>query len=70
MNYSNAKAENLELREHSDLEFPDWSGMKPHPSRMSFEQAVLWNEEMLALFAPSEKSRRAPQARCMVDFTL
>ena len=53
------------------LEFPDWSGMVPHEWRMAFEQAVQWNEEMLALFPP--KANRAAldaDAKCHAEFAL
>ncbi len=53
------------------LEFPDWSGMVSHKSRLTFAQAVQWNEEMLEIFRP--KTNRAALdtgARCDVEFVL
>jgi hypothetical protein len=59
------------LSDSSGLEFPDWSGMLPHRTRMTFEQAVRWNDEMLALF-PAKKMSATLQAerRCNTDFVL
>lgn len=60
-----------QLHDTPGLEFPDWSGMTSHDSHMTFEQAVQWNEEMLALFPP--KSNRAEldaDAKCYAEFTL
>ncbi len=53
------------------LEFPDWSGMAPHEGRITFAQAVLWNEEMLAIF-PAKPNRAAldADAKCPVEFKL
>ena len=45
--------------------------MAPHEGRMTFEQAVQWNEEMLAMFPP--KPNRAAldaDAKCPVEFRL
>jgi hypothetical protein len=55
----------------TDLEFPDWSGMLPHRSRKTFEEAVRWNDEMLSLFRPRKKSPE-PEAlrRCHAEFVL
>ena len=53
------------------LEFPDWSGMISHESRLTFAQAIQWNEEMLEMFPP--KSNRAAldsEARCDIEFVL
>jgi hypothetical protein len=59
------------LRDAPALEFPDWSGMLPHRTRKTFEQAVQWNEEMLALFPPK---KRVPlleaERRCHAEFVL
>jgi hypothetical protein len=51
-----AQKEN-ELRDSAGLEFPDWNGMRPHRSRMTFEEAVRWNDEMLATFPPKKPLR-------------
>jgi len=59
-----------QLHDTPGLEFPDWSGMAPHATRMTFEQAVQWNEEMLTMFPP--KPNRAAldaDARCHVEFS-
>lgn len=59
------------LRDAPGLEFPDWSGMLPHRSRMSFEEAVRWNNEMLSLFAPKQKSPELEaERRCHAEFVL
>jgi len=45
--------------------------MASHKVRMSFEQAVRWNEEMLSIFPP--KPNRAvldADAKCTVEFRL
>jgi hypothetical protein len=60
-----------QLHDAPGLEFPDWSGMDSRPTRMTFEQAVHWNEEMLETFPP--KSNRAAfdaNAKCHVEFRL
>jgi hypothetical protein len=51
------------------LEFPDWSKKPAHRSRMTFEEAVRWNEEALALFPPKQRGgdSRTP---CPVEFVL
>jgi hypothetical protein len=55
----------------SDLEFPDWSGQLPRRSRMTFAEAVRWNEEVRRLFFPNDqKRRRARQSPCPVEFVL
>jgi len=45
--------------------------MKPHEIRMTFAEAVRWNDEMLALLPPK---KRAPeleaQHRCHAEFVL
>lgn len=59
------------LRDAPGLEFPDWSGMRPRHSRMTFEEAVRWNEEMLSLFPRREKSLKLEmQRRCHAEFVL
>lgn len=59
------------LRDAPGLEFPDWSGMQPHHSRMTFEEAVRWNDEMLSLFPPRKKSPKLEaQRRCNAEFVL
>jgi hypothetical protein len=59
------------LHDTPGLEFPDWSGMLPHRSRMTFEEAVRWNDEMLALFPPKKKSPKLEaQRRCHAEFKL
>jgi hypothetical protein len=59
------------LRDTPGLEFPDWSGMLPHRSRMTFEEAVHWNDEMLALFPPKNKSPKLDaERRCHEEFIL
>ena len=59
------------LRDSPGLEFPDWSGVRPHRSRMTFAEAVRWNDEMLSLF-PSKKFPQKLEAerRCDVEFVL
>jgi hypothetical protein len=57
------------LNDAADLEFPDWSGMKPHEIRMSPAEAFRWNEEMLALFSTPKKMRREA-GRCVAQFKL
>jgi len=59
------------LRDAPALEFPDWSGMLPHRSRMTFEEAVRWNDEMLAMFPSRKASQQAEtERRCDTEFTL
>lgn len=59
------------LRDAPGLEFPDWSGMLPHRSRMSFEEAVHWNDEMLSLFSPKKKpAKLEAERRCHMEFVL
>jgi hypothetical protein len=55
------------MHDASDLEFPDWSGMKEHPVRMTFSEAVAWNEDMLKMFPPRP---RTSEQRCDVEFKL
>lgn len=53
------------------LEFPDWSGLKPHRSRMTFEEAVRWNDEVLALFPRKQKpAKLESERRYDVEFVL
>ncbi len=66
-----APKDNYVLRDSPGLEFPDWSGMLPHRSRMTFEDAVHWNDEMLSLFPPRKKSPRLEaERRCHAEFVL
>jgi hypothetical protein len=59
------------LRDAPALEFPDWSGMLPHRNRMTFEQAVRWNDETLALFPPRKRSAKLEaERRCHAEFVL
>jgi hypothetical protein len=59
------------LRDSPGLEFPDWSGMRPHRSRMTFAEAVRWNDEMLSLFPPKKLSHKLEtERRCDVEFVL
>jgi len=53
-----------------DLEFPDWSGMLPQRSHITFEEAVRWNK-MLALFPTKKLSPKLEaERRCDVEFVL
>lgn len=59
------------LRDSPGLEFPDWSGMLPHRSRMTFAEAVRWNDEMLSMFPPKMKSpKMETERRCHAEFIL
>lgn len=59
------------LNDAADLEFPDWSGMKPHEIRMTFAEAVRWNDEMLAMFPPKKLSPKLEaERRCHAEFIL
>ncbi len=59
------------LRDGRGLDFPDWSGMIPHRNRMTFEQAVRWNEEMLTLFPLRKQSAKLEaEQRCHAEFIL
>jgi len=53
------------------LEFPDWSGMRPHQVTMTFAEACKWNEEMLEIFPtrPDSADQRAKE-RCKVEFVI
>lgn len=53
------------------LEFPDWSGMRPHEVTMTFAEACRWNEEMLTLFPPRpDGAERRVKERCEVEFVI
>jgi hypothetical protein len=66
-----APANDSVLHDSPGLEFPDWSGMLPHQSRMTFEEAVRWNDEMLSLFPPKKLSPKLEaERRCDVEFIL
>ena len=59
------------LRDAPGLEFPDWSGMKPHRSRMTFDEAVRWNDEMLAMFPPKKLAPKLEaERRCDAEFVI
>jgi len=59
------------LHDAPGLEFPDWSGMLPHCSRKTFEEAVRWNDEMLSLFPRKKKSPKLEaERRCHAEFVL
>lgn len=59
------------LRDAPGLEFPDWSGMLPHRTRKTFEEAVRWNDEMLAMFPPRKRSAKLEaERRCHAEFIL
>ena len=59
------------LRDAPGLEFPDWSGSRPHRSRMTFDEAVRWNDIMLAKFPPRKKSPELEaKRRCHTEFIL
>jgi hypothetical protein len=71
MNSSNANATPFVLNDAASLEFPDWSGMKPHEIRMTPAEAFRWNEEMLSLFPQKKMSAKlAAQRRCHAEFIL
>jgi len=69
MNSSNANANHFVLNDAADLDFPDWSGMKPHEIHLTPAEAFRWNEEMVALFSPAKGRQSHPQ-RCVVEFKL
>lgn len=71
MNFSSENATHFALNDAANLEFPDWSGMKSHEVRMTFAQAVRWNDEMLSLF-PRRKlpPELEAQSRCHAEFIL
>jgi hypothetical protein len=59
------------LHDAPALEFPDWSGMRLRRSRMTFAEAVRWNDEVVALFPSRRKSfERETERRCDVEFIL
>lgn len=59
------------LRDAPGLEFPDWSGMLPHRTRKTFEEAVRWNDEMLSRFPPRKKSPKLEEERrCHAEFII
>ena len=59
------------LRDAPALDFPDWSGMLPHRTHKTLEQAVRWNEEMLAMFPPRKRSAKLEaERRCHAEFVL
>ncbi len=60
-----------QLHDAPGLELPDWSGMAPRQGRMAFEEAVQWNEDMLAMF-PQKPNRAGldADAKCYVEFSL
>ncbi len=60
-----------EMHDSLGLEFPDWSGMLPHESRMPIEEAVRWNEDMLATFPPKpNRAELDARTKCLVEFVL
>ena len=66
-----APANDCVLRNAPGLEFPDWSGMLPHRSRMTFEEALSWNDEMLSMFPPKKLSPDLEaERRCHAEFVL
>jgi hypothetical protein len=66
-----APRNNGALRDLLGLEFPDWSGMLPRRSRMTFEEAVRWNDEMLAMFPRKRRSLKLEaDRRCHAEFVL
>lgn len=67
-NGSAPEAEEI-LHDAADLKFPDWSGMAPHKSRLTFAEAVHWNDEMLAMFPPkSNRAAAEAPAKCEAEF--
>jgi hypothetical protein len=59
------------LHDAPPLEFPDWSGMAHHKSRLTFAEAVQWNDEMLAVFAPKlNRPARDAASKCDIEFAL
>ena len=59
------------LHDSSGLEFPDWSGMLPHRPRMTLEESVRWNDEMLSMFPPRKlPAKLKAERRCDVEFVL
>ena len=71
MKSSNTPAPNDEaLHDAPALEFPDWSGMLPHHSRMTFEEAVHWNDKMLSMFPGRKLPRLESERPCDAEFIL
>lgn len=71
MNSSNANTTHFVLNDAADLEFPDWSGMKPHHIKMTPAQAFRWNNELLAVFPRKKLSAKLEaERRCDVEFFL
>jgi hypothetical protein len=71
MTSSDTPAPNDEvLHDAPGLEFPDWNGMLPHHSRMTFEEAVHWNDRMLSQFVPRKSSRMESERPCEAEFIL
>jgi hypothetical protein len=68
MKKSNAPA----LRsETSELELPDWSGMKTFPNQLAVDKAFELCEQYALWFAKARpKRRREPRAKCVVEFSL
>jgi hypothetical protein len=58
------------LHDAPGLEFPDWSGMLPHRSRMTFEEAVHWNDRMLSMFPPKKSLKLKSESPCEAEFIL
>jgi len=59
------------LRDAPGLDFPDWNGMLTHRPRMTFADAVRWNDEMLARFPGKQLSPKLEaERRCDVEFVL
>jgi hypothetical protein len=68
MKKSNAPALRTETPE---LEFPDWSDMKPSPARLGVDAAFELCEQYALWFAKAHAKRsREPRAKCVVEFTL
>jgi len=45
--------------------------MQPHRSRMTFAEAVRWNDEMLAMFPPKKlPPKLEAERRCHAEFIL
>lgn len=61
---------NAVLHDSPGLEFPDWSGMQRRRSRMTFEEAVHWNDEMLAMFSRGKSPKLKAERRCYAEFIL
>jgi|GEM_PF-2506742 hypothetical protein len=72
MKHSNATVAGFVLNDApTGLEFPDWSGLKPHRVRLSPAEAFRWNEEMIGLFPDKANSwRQSSLSKCSVEFKL